>query len=235
MKNKLTTVFVDAGGTFLNLNREIGEIYAALAGELGFTVDPDEMTARFPMAWAASKQRRKASRYKCDDSVLREEWRAIVRDVFPRAIGREDFENIFSHIFGSLGAARFFRIADGFVAVARRLRAGGIGLGVVSNWDSRLSKILKEFGIDDLFDTVTVSWEVGLEKPHPGMFETALERAGVGPGDAAMIGDSFEWDVLPSESLGMTPVWFNPDGSHLEWKGVRLLSWTEPEPLLRLL
>jgi putative hydrolase of the HAD superfamily len=114
------------------------------------------------------------------------------------------------------------------------LRQLGLELGVLSNWDSRLVNILESLNVSDLFETKTVSWEAGVEKPHPDIFKIALERSGVTAEESIMIGDVFEWDVAPSESLGMTPVWYNSDGSRPEWRGVRLDSWLEPRPLLEL-
>jgi HAD superfamily hydrolase (TIGR01458 family) len=43
-------------------------------------------------------------------------------------------------------------------------------------------------------------------KPAPAFFETALARLGVGPGEALMIGDDIESDVLAAQRTGITGV-----------------------------
>jgi len=43
-------------------------------------------------------------------------------------------------------------------------------------------------------------------KPAPAFFETALARLGVGPGQALMIGDDIESDVLAAQRTGITGV-----------------------------
>ena len=55
-----------------------------------------------------------------------------------------------------------------------------------------------------------VSGAVGLKKPDPKFFLYALEAVGCSPGDAVMVGDSWEKDVLGARGVGMRAVWFNP-------------------------
>lgn len=43
-------------------------------------------------------------------------------------------------------------------------------------------------------------------KPSPAFFETALARLGAGPGEALMIGDDIESDVLAAQRTGITGV-----------------------------
>jgi putative hydrolase of the HAD superfamily len=48
--------------------------------------------------------------------------------------------------------------------------------------------------------------DVGYRKPHPLLFESALERLGVAPHQAVFVGDSYEDDIVPAAQLGMTAV-----------------------------
>ncbi|MFB7512768.1 HAD family hydrolase [Streptomyces sp. NPDC056144] len=77
----------------------------------------------------------------------------------------------------------------------RALRARGIPVAVVSNigWDLR--PVFREHGIDDLVDAYVLSYECGMEKPHPRIFQAACEALGVEPGDALMVGDDRVADV----------------------------------------
>src|SRR5204862_5610548 len=49
-------------------------------------------------------------------------------------------------------------------------------LGVISNFDSRLHRILVHLGISHFFEHVIVSSEVGADKPSPRIFAEALDR-----------------------------------------------------------
>lgn len=57
----------------------------------------------------------------------------------------------------------------------------------------------------------------GQAKPHPRMFEMALEAAGVAPEQAVHVGDHPEQDVLAARAVGMRTVWVNATGS--PWTG----------------
>ncbi|MFI6937921.1 HAD family hydrolase [Streptomyces sp. NPDC050418] len=73
--------------------------------------------------------------------------------------------------------------------VLRGLRERGIRVGVVSNigWDLR--PVFREHGLDPYIDAYVLSFEHGIQKPDPRLFAVALERLGVAPQDALMVGD----------------------------------------------
>ncbi|HEY3422075.1 MAG TPA: HAD family hydrolase [Methanocellaceae archaeon] len=69
-----------------------------------------------------------------------------------------------------------------------------------------MRKVMKEFGILDLFDTVTFSNESGYLKPHPKIFEETLSRLGSRPENAVHIGDHAVLDILGAKNAGMRSV-----------------------------
>jgi putative hydrolase of the HAD superfamily len=87
-------------------------------------------------------------------------------------------------------AALVFRPLPGAVEALGRLRAVGLTLACVSDWDVGLGEQLEGIGLGNLFATVLSSAEVGAEKPAPAVFLAALERVGVDPGRALHVGDS---------------------------------------------
>lgn len=68
---------------------------------------------------------------------------------------------------------------------------------------------LHNSGIKKYFSTVTTSEEVGLKKPHPVIFETALAKAFVVSKNSVMIGDSLEADIIGAHNAGMHTLLFN--------------------------
>jgi putative hydrolase of the HAD superfamily len=82
----------------------------------------------------------------------------------------------------------------------------GTRIGIISNWDSRLESILAGLGLSDLFEVVVISSLVGFSKPHPRIFEIALERVGLRPDEAVHVGDTFRDDVEGARSAGIEPV-----------------------------
>jgi putative hydrolase of the HAD superfamily len=51
---------------------------------------------------------------------------------------------------------------------------------------------------------------VGVEKPNARIFQMALERAGLGPGQAVYVGDLYSVDVLGARAAGLPAVLLDP-------------------------
>jgi putative hydrolase of the HAD superfamily len=106
-------------------------------------------------------------------------------------------------------------------ALLDSLRERGLATGLVSNafdpgW--LLHEDLARMGLAERLDTAVFSSEVGKRKPHPAIFEAALERLGVAPADALFVGDRRLEDVQGAKELGMATVqalWFRADDDEL--------------------
>jgi putative hydrolase of the HAD superfamily len=108
------------------------------------------------------------------------------------------------------------------------LRARGLKLGLVSNafdpgW--LLHRDLEQMGIEERLDFSVFSSEVGMRKPHPAIFERALDALGVEPERALFVGDRLYEDVRGAAEVGMTTVqalWFradeHPDGAEPDYQ-----------------
>jgi putative hydrolase of the HAD superfamily len=97
---------------------------------------------------------------------------------------------------------------EGTVATIRRLD-GHVHQGVLSDidmWEGE--RLLEQFGVAEHLDAVTTSEEVGRTKPDPAMFETALDKAGVEPARALMVGDRYENDMEGASRAGIHSVAF---------------------------
>lgn len=83
-------------------------------------------------------------------------------------------------------------------------------LHIITNGFAEVQALkLENSRISHFFNTVTSSEEVGLKKPNPVIFETALEKASVPPQRSIMIGDTFEADILGAEKVGMHTLFYN--------------------------
>jgi len=102
-------------------------------------------------------------------------------------------------------------------ALLEALRERGLKLGLVSNafdpgW--LLQRDLEQMGLAERLDFAVFSSEVGKRKPHPEIFERALDALGVAAADAVFVGDRLYEDVRGAGELGMTTVqalWFRAD------------------------
>ena len=80
---------------------------------------------------------------------------------------------------------------------------------ITNGFEEVQHKKLKNSGIDHYFSTVTTSEEVGLKKPNPKVFLTALNKANSIPTQSVMIGDSLEADILGANNIGMQTIFYN--------------------------
>jgi putative hydrolase of the HAD superfamily len=67
-------------------------------------------------------------------------------------------------------------------------------------------------GLARHFDSMTISCEVGAEKPDGRMFRAALQSAGVAADEAVHVGDNDSEDVRGSEAVGMRAILLDRGG-----------------------
>ncbi|EQD44162.1 Haloacid dehalogenase-like hydrolase domain protein, partial [mine drainage metagenome] len=97
--------------------------------------------------------------------------------------------------------------------VLEALRDQGIRICVVSNnLRHEQEEKLAHCGLEALVDDLVTSEDAGEIKPHPAPFEMALRRAGYGPKEAVMVGDSWPADIEGAVALGIRTVWLNRKG-----------------------
>jgi putative hydrolase of the HAD superfamily len=104
------------------------------------------------------------------------------------------------------------RIGPGVREAVGRLRAAGLVLAVVSNSEGTIEQMLVEIDLRAAFDAVVDSAVVGVTKPDPRIFQIALDRLGVSPADAIMVGDSPSADIAGAEAAGLRAALIDPHG-----------------------
>lgn len=92
------------------------------------------------------------------------------------------------------------------------LRAMGLRLVCVSNWDCELEDVLDRVGLAASFDGVVASALAGVAKPDPAIFTRALELAGCSAAEAIHVGDS-DADVEGAHAAGIDVLRISRNGS----------------------
>ncbi len=86
----------------------------------------------------------------------------------------------------------------------------GYKLHIITNgFDQVQDKKLLNSGIHSYFTHVVNSEIAGVKKPHPGIFQHALEKAQAAPENAVMIGDDLEADIHGALKAGMHAIHYN--------------------------
>lgn len=91
-------------------------------------------------------------------------------------------------------------------------------LAIVSNGNANVARL----GLEDRFEAVIRSVDVGVGKPDPAIVEAALTRMGVSAEQAVLVGDSEEADVGAARAAGLRSVLVDRDRS----AGVSQADWT---------
>lgn len=98
---------------------------------------------------------------------------------------------------------------DDALPTLERLQTLGFRLGAISNAADGpdVHKLIEQNELDKYFEQVLISAEVGLRKPHPKIFQMALDYFKVSPKRTVMVGDTLEADILGAKQAGITSVW----------------------------
>jgi 2-haloacid dehalogenase len=94
-------------------------------------------------------------------------------------------------------------------AALRQLRAAGLTTAILSNGSpAMLAAVVRNARLGDLFDHVLSVEEAGVYKPHPRVYQLAVDRLAVPPQDIAFI-SSNGWDAWAGSAFGMRAIWCN--------------------------
>jgi len=218
----LRAVLFDAGNTVMLVNYTV--VAQALAEE-GFDVEEDrvreaEYRARVRLDPILARRNsteapeifRTYIRFVCEG--LEVEWGAATERAFQRIAEYNREHNLWNQ---PNPQAR---------GVLERLQSRDLAVGMISNSDGSIERMITEQGLAPYFRFVLDSYVVGVEKPDPRIFEMALERAGVGPAEAIYVGDLYSIDVVGSRAAGLDAVLLDPAGlwGHVDCPKARDLS-----------
>ena len=89
------------------------------------------------------------------------------------------------------------------------LRKQNYLLGIVSNaGDHRdVVQLVEKFKLAPYFEFVLTSAGCGYRKPHPKIFQLALEMINARPDEVVMVGDTLKADILGANQVGMYSIW----------------------------
>ena len=209
----LGAVTLDAAGTLFEVAEPVGTTYARLAARHGITLAAAEIERGFRAALATAPPLAfpGASPVRLGDHE-RAWWYAVVRRTFGAAGTSSHFDACFTELFEFYGRAAAWRVFPDVPEALRAVRARGLRVGVVSNFDTRLVGLLEELGLAPLVDRIVHSTRAGVAKPDPAIFHLALEALGVPPAEALHAGNEVVADVEGARAAGLGAVLVDREG-----------------------
>jgi epoxide hydrolase-like predicted phosphatase len=117
---------------------------------------------------------------------------------FGERIGVSNTEGLVGRLFGGVGPD------ERMLGAVRRAGEADIATGLISNsWGAGLSYDMSL--LDELFDGIVISGDVGMHKPEPAIFLLGSERIGVPPEECVFVDDLRE-NCAGAEEVGMCAI-----------------------------
>lgn len=130
----------------------------------------------------------------------------------------------FRHLFWA-------RTEEGTKELLTWFRDRGYRLGIISNAEGQVKKLVEHVGLSSAFDTILDSHEVGIQKPDERIFKKALEDVGAKPDEAVHVGDLLESDVVGAQAAGITPVLVDKEGRYPDADCIKVCKVSELKDL----
>jgi 2-haloacid dehalogenase len=100
--------------------------------------------------------------------------------------------------------------------VLRHLKSAGLPTAILSNGTpAMLDAAVRSAKLEELLDAVISVEEAGVYKPHPAVYQLAVDRFGVPP-SAIAFQSANAWDAHAASAFGMQVVWCNRYGQRRE-------------------
>lgn len=148
------------------------------------------------------------------------------KDIFPLGdIGEISEDEVFSRLSELSGVPKqeifdnfetFAVLNENTVKMLRKLKKQGYKIVVLSNcYNSVLERRIKQFNLEDVFDDVIISYQIGMIKPHKDIFEYAYKKH-CKPGDEVYYIDDQEVNLTAPKELGWNVFHF-ADGKEISF------------------
>ena len=199
----LTTIFFDAGNTlvFANMERALASLHAR-----GVRPKPEQLHAAERQAKAELDRFNAGSGHYTD----RQYWDTYYSFLLT-SLGIEDAVLHDTLVTASRTSGNWDVVRPDtreiLLGLARKYR-----LGVISNSDGGMEKLLRSCGLGDCFLGYTDSGHIGCEKPNPAIFHAALQQLAAEPAHSLYVGDVYSVDYVGATRAGMQAMLFDVCG-----------------------
>ncbi len=196
-----TAVFFDVDFTLIYPGPTFdGEGYRQFAARHGLQADP----TRFTAAVAAASVELDSTQ----DDVYRPELfiRYAHRVLEEMGGAGPGLEPCAREIYEEWAGCQHFSLFDDVRPAMRVLHGAGVRIGLISNTHRCLASFQSHFELEPYISGAVSSSDHGYMKPHPSIFQAALELVGATPSESVMVGDSVAHDIEGARQVGMRGV-----------------------------
>jgi putative hydrolase of the HAD superfamily len=203
LRTRPRAVLLDVGDTLVRADPSWRDVYAGVFAGHGIEATSAQFEAAFRTAW---KDWQHEGPFETTEEASFQRLMALDRLVFAR-LGYPDLpEAFFREVDLAFRQRSAFYVFPDVIPALEAMEAAGLRLAVVSNWAWSAPELLQNLELARHFEVLSISARVGFQKPHPAIFEHALELLGISPGDAVHVGDDPTTDVVGARRAGIEPV-----------------------------
>ena len=200
----IRAVTFDVGSTLLYPSPSVAETFVSSAREYGYDIPVEEAESHIDACWALYyEEYRRDGDFWCHHEGCKHIWYIQYALLCERCGVVAHKDDVVDATYRAFLRGHHWGIYEDVVETLRALQDRGVTLGVISNWDTDLLNILADLGLSRYFADIIPSALVGLRKPNPALFELALERLGVSPGECLHVGDADDADGEGPLAAGM--------------------------------
>jgi putative hydrolase of the HAD superfamily len=217
-------VLFDVGSTLVDPHPSAQDLMLRVLSRHGRPLSAAELARAEPRAWSAVAHRMPFQRYGQQESWAF--WDAFYQALLTELELPSDGP-IRREMYEEFRRLENWRLYPDVLPMLEQLRARHIKLGIVSNWEEWLEDLLIALEVHDWFAVVVASGPFGRAKPHPSIFERALELAGEPAKRTVYVGDSPREDVDGARQAGLRPILIDRRGRHAALDVERITALSE--------
>ncbi|MFQ6003293.1 MAG: HAD family hydrolase [Candidatus Zixiibacteriota bacterium] len=212
MKKRLKAILFDMGSTLIEFENYTWEVLGRLSAEKGYEFLKGKNLS-LPNFEAFSKvlfDEFVRAKSEIEENLKEMKFEKVIFDFF-RKLNLSTSDGV----YGSFLEVYYkpvtdqLTLLDGAGEVLKYFKGKNLRIGLISNtiFPERFHlRELKRFGLFPYLDAHFFSSEVGVRKPHPKIFQLALQKLKVDPGEGVFIGDRLKEDVGGAQNVGMKGV-----------------------------
>lgn len=233
----IKAVFFDLDGTLRHSVPAGGDVFTDYTRTLGLRINEEDRIRAMRwehLYWASSADLRDdLMAHSADTEKFWIEYsrrRLIALGISP-ALAREHAAKVSAHMGAEYKPESI--VPDEVRNALAQLKQEGYRMAVLSNRDRPFLETLETHAIHEFFEFSLAGGEVNSYKPEPGLFEHALQRAGLSAQEAVYVGDNYFADVVGARRAGLTPVLFDPDEIFPEADSIVIKSFDELNSVIK--
>ncbi len=205
-------VTFDVGYTIISPAEPVGISYQRHLANHGINIASELLETSFFSSWEDHVRNSEGLLYGTTEEEATATWANLLHNMLQKTVGKSDAKTVKAvsgAIFREFSTSAAWSIHPHWERIIDFCRRQNWKIGLVSNWDVRLSTLLTDLGISEQVDFQIISAECGIEKPHEDIFFLATTEVGCNIGEIVHVGDTLVDDVWGAVNAGAKSIWCN--------------------------